>query len=125
VTDPSGRFTRFGYYRNGVLETLTDSDGAVTTWGIDLQSRPVRHAPVIHVPAVAVGAIAATATATAPASRAPAPPASRRLDAVLAMLLGLLLSGALAVPVLRLGARRLRGRPRRSRQTSSTTWFPP
>ena len=124
MTDPSGRVTRFGYYRNGVLETLTDPDGATTTWGIDLQSRPVRHAPVIHVPAVAVGTIAATVAA---APRAPAPPPSPRVDGVLAVLavLAVPFAGSLAVLLLHMHTRRLRGRPRRSRQTSSTTWFPP
>ncbi|HSS01664.1 MAG TPA: hypothetical protein VLM79_31610 [Kofleriaceae bacterium] len=126
VTDPSGRVTRFSYYDNGVLASLTDPDGATTTWGVDLQSRPVRHAPVTHVPAVAVGAIAAPATATVPPSTpAAAAPSARRLELVLAVLSALLFAGALVSVGLRVRGRRVRGRPGRSRQTSSTTWFPP
>ncbi|MGH9886479.1 MAG: hypothetical protein ACREBE_13175, partial [bacterium] len=75
VTDPSGRVTRFSYFENGVLASIIDPDGATTTWGVDLQSRPVRHAPMTHVPAVPVGAITTTAAPTsapsAPAATAP------------------------------------------------------
>lgn len=40
VTDPLLHTVRYGYYPNGALHTLTDENGHVTTWGIDLQSRP-------------------------------------------------------------------------------------
>lgn len=35
------RTTGYAYYENGVLKNLTDANGAVTHWEIDLQSRPV------------------------------------------------------------------------------------
>lgn len=35
------RTTGYSYYENGVLKELTDANGAVTHWEIDIQSRPV------------------------------------------------------------------------------------
>lgn len=35
------RTTGYAYYENGVLKELTDANGAVTHWEIDIQSRPV------------------------------------------------------------------------------------
>lgn len=34
------RTTQYAYYANGVLKELTDANGNVTRWGIDIQSRP-------------------------------------------------------------------------------------
>jgi YD repeat-containing protein len=35
------RTTSYSYYANGVLKELTDANGAVTHWDVDIQSRPV------------------------------------------------------------------------------------
>jgi RHS repeat-associated protein len=40
VTDPLGNTTSFGYYENGALKSVTDANGHMTSWDIDLQSRP-------------------------------------------------------------------------------------
>ncbi|MEJ0062753.1 MAG: RHS repeat-associated core domain-containing protein [Alphaproteobacteria bacterium] len=37
---PLSRTTSYTYYDNGALHTLTDANGNVTTWDIDVQSRP-------------------------------------------------------------------------------------
>lgn len=39
-TDPAGRTTRYGYYADGILKTLTDPSGNVTTVERDIQGRP-------------------------------------------------------------------------------------
>ncbi len=39
VSDPLNETTKFGYYENGKLRTLTDPNGNVTTWSVDVQSR--------------------------------------------------------------------------------------
>ena len=45
VTEPlssgTNRTTYYDYYENGVLKDITDADGNVTRWTIDLESRPV------------------------------------------------------------------------------------
>lgn len=37
---PTTRTTSYAYYANGVLKELTDANGNVTRWDIDIQSRP-------------------------------------------------------------------------------------
>jgi RHS repeat-associated protein len=39
ITDPIGGHTKLGYYENGRLKTLTDPNGNVTTFDIDLENR--------------------------------------------------------------------------------------
>ena len=39
MTDPISRYTKFGYYENGQLESLTDGNGNVTTWYRDIEDR--------------------------------------------------------------------------------------
>ena len=39
-TDPAGRTTRYAYYADGVLKTLTDPNGNLTTVERDIQGRP-------------------------------------------------------------------------------------
>jgi YD repeat-containing protein len=40
VTRPDGAVTRYGYYADGVLKTLTDANGNVTTVERDIEGRP-------------------------------------------------------------------------------------
>jgi RHS repeat-associated protein len=40
VTDPLTHVVSYDYFANGALNTLTDQNGNVTTWTIDIQSRP-------------------------------------------------------------------------------------
>lgn len=44
VTDPLGHIVQYGYFKNGALNTLTDQNDNVTTWAVDLQSRPATKA---------------------------------------------------------------------------------
>jgi len=37
---PTTRTTQYAYYANGVLKELTDANGNITRWDIDIQSRP-------------------------------------------------------------------------------------
>jgi RHS repeat-associated protein len=39
VADPLGKHTAFAYYENGVLKSITDSNGNTTTWNIDIENR--------------------------------------------------------------------------------------
>jgi RHS repeat-associated protein len=44
VTEPignNGRTTTYDYYENGVLKDITDANGNVTHWEIDLEGRPI------------------------------------------------------------------------------------
>jgi RHS repeat-associated protein len=45
VTEPveqgKKRTTQYAYYENGTLQSITDANGNVTKWDIDLQSRPI------------------------------------------------------------------------------------
>jgi YD repeat-containing protein len=36
-----GQVTSYSYYRNGVLRSITDANGNMTRWDIDIQSRPI------------------------------------------------------------------------------------
>jgi RHS repeat-associated protein len=40
ITDPLGNKTAYAYYENGTLKSLTDPDGHMTSWDIDIESRP-------------------------------------------------------------------------------------
>jgi RHS repeat-associated protein len=39
ITDPLDRHTKFTYYENGHLKTVTDANGNTTNWNIDIQNR--------------------------------------------------------------------------------------
>lgn len=94
-TDPSGRVTRFDYYRNGVLKTLTEPNGSATTWGVEMQSHPVRHDPI---PSSATPVAGTMLTTTAPCSCAPARGGLFRGTLIAALLLTLLSSlGLIAI----------------------------
>jgi RHS repeat-associated protein len=41
VTDPLGNGTKYAYFEDGTLKSLTDSNGHTTSWDVDLESRPV------------------------------------------------------------------------------------
>lgn len=40
ITSAIGQVTQFSYYNNGALRTITDPNGNVTTWFVDIQGRP-------------------------------------------------------------------------------------
>ena len=41
VTDPLGHATKYAYYEDGMLKSLTDANGHTMSWDIDVESRPV------------------------------------------------------------------------------------
>ena len=41
LTSSATRTTYYDYYENGVLKDITDANGNVTHWDIDLESRPI------------------------------------------------------------------------------------
>jgi RHS repeat-associated protein len=41
VTDPLGQTTKYTYFEDGTLQSLTDPNGHVTRWDVDIESRPI------------------------------------------------------------------------------------
>ena len=80
VTDPLGRATRFDYYDNGVLKALTEPGGNVVTWGVDLQSRPIRQEPTVRPPAALLAGTMWSSTAIGSAHAAVQPAIPRCFD---------------------------------------------